>query len=79
LALSVAVVSTYSLAQTTSTPGLRAMELRDVPAATALLKEYLANRALHPIFSEEEVAHWFLPRHDIILSYVVEVFFLFLR
>jgi glycylpeptide N-tetradecanoyltransferase len=56
------------------TPGIRQMVEADVPAVTKLLNEYLADgRAkFHPIFDEAEVHHWFLPREDVIYSYVVE-------
>ena len=56
------------------TPGMRAMVESDVPAVTNLLNEYLADgqAKFHPIFDEEEVHHWFLPREDVIYSYCVE-------
>jgi len=48
------------------------MEQKDVKQVTALLKNYLARFNLAPVLSKEEVAHWLLPRHDVINSYVVE-------
>jgi glycylpeptide N-tetradecanoyltransferase len=56
------------------TPGVRAMVETDVPRVTELLNAYLADgRAkFHPTFDEEEVHHWFLPREDVIYTYVVE-------
>lgn len=56
------------------TPGMRMMVETDVPRVTELLNEYLADgRAkFHPIFDEEEVHHWLLPRDDVIYTYVVE-------
>ena len=56
------------------TPGMRMMVEADVLAVTKLLNEYLADgRAkFHPIFDEAEVHHWFLPREDVVYSYVVE-------
>ena len=39
-----------------------------------LLSQYLERLELVPVFkSEEEIAHWFLPRPDIVTCYVVEV------
>lgn len=38
----------------------------------ALIKSYLVRFGLAPVFSKTEVAHWFLPRTDVIVSYVVE-------
>ncbi len=38
----------------------------------ALIKAYLVRFGLAPVFSKTEVAHWFLPRTDVIVSYVVE-------
>ena len=37
------------------------------------LNEYLAKYKLHQRFTLEEFEHWFLPRKDIVYSYVVEV------
>lgn len=56
------------------TPGMRQMVEADVPRVTELLNEYLADgRAkFHPIFDEAEVHHWFLPREDVVYTYVVE-------
>eukprot|EP01087_Luapelamoeba_hula_P014795 TRINITY_DN4388_c0_g1_i1.p1 TRINITY_DN4388_c0_g1~~TRINITY_DN4388_c0_g1_i1.p1 ORF type:complete len:407 (-),score=58.27 TRINITY_DN4388_c0_g1_i1:51-1271(-) len=53
-------------------PGLRAAKPEDVPQMAVLLREFLATRQLYPVFDDEEVAHWFLPRHDIINTFVVE-------
>ncbi|KAJ3060360.1 Glycylpeptide N-tetradecanoyltransferase 2 [Podochytrium sp. JEL0797] len=53
--------------------GTRAMEEKDVEAVHALVAEFLATRAeLFPVFSVEEVRHWFLPIQDVVYSYVVE-------
>ncbi len=37
-----------------------------------LLGSYLSAYQLHPSFDEEEVAHWLLPRPDVMNSYVVQ-------
>ena len=39
---------------------------------TELLRKYLSGFQVAPIFSEEEVAHYFLPVTDVIDTYVVE-------
>lgn len=62
----------YALKSEPSTPGIRPMELRDIPAACKLLSEYLSKFALHVQFTEEDFAHWLLPRDGVIYSYVVE-------
>lgn len=55
-------------------PGVRAMTPADVPKVAALLNEYLADgqAKFFPHFDEDEVTHWFLPREDVIYTYVVE-------
>lgn len=61
----------------TQLPGLRQMEEKDVLAVTKLLKSYLDGFDLVPVYSEEEVKHWFLHKGDkqtrVIWTYVVEV------
>jgi len=66
------VIKLYHLPNDPITPGIRAMEPRDVPQAYALLNTYLTKFELICKFNEAEFAHWFLPRHDIIYCYVVE-------
>jgi glycylpeptide N-tetradecanoyltransferase len=56
----------------TTTAGLRAMEERDVDAVATLLNAYLGKFNLANTWSREEVAHWLLPRPEIVWSYVVE-------
>lgn len=62
----------HKLPNSTSTPGLRKMGLGDVPSVTVLLRNYLKKFVIAPIFDDEEVAHWLLPREDVVESYVVE-------
>lgn len=53
--------------------GLRLMQEKDVPAVFKLLNNYLQEFKLAPQFtSEEEVAHWLLPRKELLHSFVVE-------
>tara|TARA_B110000208_G_C11315136_1_gene264016 strand:- start:7 stop:480 length:474 start_codon:yes stop_codon:yes gene_type:complete len=49
------------------------MELKDVPAARKLLNDYLTQFDLFPFYrDDEEFAHWFLPRDNVVNTYVVE-------
>ncbi|KAL6517424.1 glycylpeptide N-tetradecanoyltransferase [Orobanche minor] len=48
------------------------MEEKDAPAVTGLLKTYLGKFTIAASFDETEVKHWFIPRPDIVESYVVE-------
>ncbi|CAD8043251.1 unnamed protein product [Paramecium primaurelia] len=62
----------YKLPEEPKTPGLRPMKKKDVAQVTKLLNEYLKNFKLYFKYTEEEVKHWFLPRKDVISTYVVE-------
>nr|CAH7727016.1 unnamed protein product [Callosobruchus chinensis] len=62
----------YKLPDRPRTPGFRKMTAKDVPQAHKLLFQYLKKFELAPEFSEEEFLHWFLPRDNIIDSFVVE-------
>ena len=69
-------ITKYHLPSSTSTPGLRVMQQKDVPAVLDLLERYLKRFDMAPIFERDEVEHWLL--HDdtaaeqVIWSYVVE-------
>jgi len=69
-------ITRYHLPSSTATPGLRAMQLKDVPAVQDLLTRYLKRFEMAPIFDRGEIEHWLL--HDekaaeqVIWSYVVE-------
>ena len=62
----------YKLPEAPLTPGVRAMEARDVPAVTRLLARYLERYALAPVMTEDDVAHWLVMRERVIYAYVVE-------
>jgi glycylpeptide N-tetradecanoyltransferase len=62
----------HALPKTPRLPGFRAMIPEDVPVVTTKLNEYLARFPIAQLFSEEEVAYWFLPRPGIVGSYVIE-------
>eukprot|EP01052_Picozoa_sp_SAG31_P002493 SAG31_NODE_88_length_26714_cov_6.972046_17_plen_322_part_00 len=55
-------------------PSIRPMVQADVPQVCKLLNAYLSSGAsqMNPVFDEEEVAHWFTPREDVVYCYVVE-------
>mmetsp|Transcript_16506 Transcript_16506/g.22904 ORF Transcript_16506/g.22904 Transcript_16506/m.22904 type:complete len:427 (-) Transcript_16506:85-1365(-) len=65
-------IKLYKLPEQPQCAGIRTMEAKDVPSATTLLNTYLKKFSLKAHFSEEEVAHWFLPRENIINSYVID-------
>ncbi|KAK1937894.1 Glycylpeptide N-tetradecanoyltransferase 1 [Phytophthora citrophthora] len=65
-------IKALKLPSHTSTPGFRPMERTDVPQVTRLLKEYLTQFHLAPVFNEQEVAHWMMPRVGVVNAYVVE-------
>lgn len=65
-------VKLYKLPESTVTKGFRKMELRDVPAVTRLLKEYLRQFAVAPDFDQDDVEHWLLPLENVVDSYLVE-------
>ncbi|KAI5674345.1 hypothetical protein M9H77_14709 [Catharanthus roseus] len=65
-------IKLYKLPNSTTTPGFRKMELRDVPAVTKLLKNYLSRFVVAPEFDDSEVEHWLLPRENVVDSYLVE-------
>ena len=49
------------------------MEASDVPAVTAALNAHLfANYKVHISFTEEEVAHYMLPKNEIVFSYLIK-------
>lgn len=62
----------YKLPEAPVTPGLRPMQVRDVPAVTRILSQYLSRYQLAPSLDEEEVGHWLLMREEVVYSYVVE-------
>ncbi|ORZ37236.1 Myristoyl-CoA:protein N-myristoyltransferase, N-terminal domain-domain-containing protein [Catenaria anguillulae PL171] len=51
-------------------PGIRPMTSADVPAVTAGLSAFFSRFNLHPNFSEDEVEHWFVPKDNVVYSYV---------
>jgi hypothetical protein len=66
----------YKLPDTTSTPGLREMESKDVDAAVDLLRRYLERMDMAQVFNKTEFEHWMAPKEkpkeQVVWSYVVE-------
>lgn len=51
---------------------ITAMTAEDVPSAHALLTTYLNQFKLAPQMTEEEFAHWLLPREGVVDCFVVK-------
>ncbi|XP_010500506.1 PREDICTED: glycylpeptide N-tetradecanoyltransferase 1-like [Camelina sativa] len=64
-------VKLYKVPDAPSTPGFREMGRGDVPAVTELLRKYLRQFGVAAYFDSEDVQHWFLPRKDVIHTYLV--------
>jgi glycylpeptide N-tetradecanoyltransferase len=66
----------YKLPDTTSTPGLREMEAKDVDATLSLLQRYLERMDMAQVFNKTEFEHWMAPKEkpkeQVVWSYVVE-------
>jgi len=56
----------------TTIEGLRPMVTEDVPEVTEILNNYLSTFKYAPVFDEEEIAHWFLPRENVVQCFVKE-------
>jgi glycylpeptide N-tetradecanoyltransferase len=65
-------VKLLKLPTETSIKGLREMQKGDVKVVHELLNAYLSKFEVHLHFTEDEVAHFLLPRAGVIDSYVVE-------
>ena len=66
-------VSAHRLPTETETQGLRDMKESDVVGVAAALNKHLYNSyKVHITFTEEEVAHFFLPRNGVIQSSLVQ-------
>ena len=69
-------ITRYHLPSSTSTPGLRVIQSKDILAVQDLLERYLTRFDMAPEFDEEEMAHWFLHNEkaveQVIWTYVIE-------
>lgn len=66
------MVKLYRLPEDTQLVGLREMKSKDIPQVTKLLQEYLKKFKVYLKYTQDDVKHWFLPRKDVIYTYVVE-------
>lgn len=66
------MVKLYKLPEETKIPGLREMKTKDIGPVTKLLTDYLKKFDLHLKFTQEDVKHWFIPRPNVVYTYVVE-------
>ena len=72
------MITRNHLPSSTTLPGFRAMEQKDVPSVHNLLARYLKRFTLAPEFSEDEVSHWLVhdpnlaPEKQVVWGYVVE-------
>mmetsp|Transcript_74711 Transcript_74711/g.163233 ORF Transcript_74711/g.163233 Transcript_74711/m.163233 type:complete len:459 (+) Transcript_74711:97-1473(+) len=65
-------IKLYKVPEQPQVPGMRQMEPKDTKRVTELLTNYLKKFSLHPEFTEDEVAHWMLPRPGVVYAYVRE-------
>lgn len=65
-------IKLYSVKPETCVPGIRELRKEDVPAVHSLLTEYNHQFNLNADMGKDEVAHWLLPREEVVYSYVVE-------
>lgn len=65
-------VKLYKVPEKTLTPGMRPLEAKDVKAACALLVAYLSKFKIAQKYTEDEFAHWLMPRKGVIHAFVVE-------
>jgi len=65
-------IKLYKVPDTPQLSGMREMEESDQSRVFVLVSGYLSKFALHPEFTEDELAHWMLPRKEVIYAYVRE-------
>lgn len=65
-------IKLYKVPDTPQLSGMREMQPKDVPRVFELVSGYLNKFTLHPEFTADELAHWMLPRKDVIYAYVRE-------
>merc|ERR1712072_1559744 len=66
-------IKLYKLPEQPQLPGMREMEKKDVPRVFELITNYLKKFPLHPVFEQEELEHWVLPREGVVNAFVLEV------
>ena len=63
-------IKLYNLPNELPISGFRFMEEKDVNDVYLLLEDFLKKYKVHGYYSKEEVAHWLLPRKNVIYSFV---------
>jgi glycylpeptide N-tetradecanoyltransferase len=66
-------IKLYKLPPDPVTAGIRPLTEADIPQTWPLVSEYFAKFDVSLRLDQEEFKHWFLPRENIVYSYVVEV------
>jgi glycylpeptide N-tetradecanoyltransferase len=67
-----AFIKMHRLPEENQIVGMRPMQAWDVPEVTTLLNKHLSEHyKVHIVLNSEEVAHWLLPRPNVIYGYVV--------
>ncbi|EFC44410.1 glycylpeptide N-tetradecanoyltransferase 2, partial [Naegleria gruberi] len=61
----------YRLNPKEKIPNIRPLKSKDCAQVAALLNDYLSSFKVAPIFTKEEVAHWFIGRDGVIYSFVI--------
>uniref|UniRef100_A0A8C9GF87 Glycylpeptide N-tetradecanoyltransferase n=1 Tax=Piliocolobus tephrosceles TaxID=591936 RepID=A0A8C9GF87_9PRIM len=65
-------IKLYRVDDTLNLKNLRLMEEKDVEGVQTLLNNYLKQFKVHPVFSKDEISHWFLPIKNVIYTYINE-------
>jgi len=65
-------IKLYKVPTAPTTRGLRPLEAKDCAEASVLLTTYLKKFQLCQSFEGEDFKHWFIPRKDVVYTYVVE-------
>ena len=65
-------IKLMKLPKITKIRGIRPLTAADVRSACQLLNRYLSKYKLATEFNPEEFAHWFMPRKNVIDTFVVE-------
>eukprot|EP00825_Cyclidium_porcatum_P037632 TRINITY_DN4193_c0_g1_i1.p1 TRINITY_DN4193_c0_g1~~TRINITY_DN4193_c0_g1_i1.p1 ORF type:complete len:249 (+),score=53.17 TRINITY_DN4193_c0_g1_i1:77-823(+) len=64
------VIKLFKLPEQLTQEGFKEMKKKDVSGVFKLLNEFFEKYQLHQKFTEEEIKHFFLPRNDVIYTYV---------
>lgn len=62
----------FKVSNETTIQGIREMTKKDVEGVYVILEKYLSKFKVRPYYSKEDVEHWFVPRKNIVYSYVIE-------